>query len=213
MRALLQALPPRLRHLLFGWGSVGVAYSLGGLLQRPATLLTESALDRLLPFDPAGVWCYLSFFLLVPLGYLACPAARLPWLTRAMQCCALASGLAFIAWPTTLAYPALPAAGGWSTTLLQWLAAADTAQNCLPSLHGALTVLAAWALLQWRERPLRSLLVVLWAAAIAYSIVQARRHLSIDLGAGVVLGLAAGRLCRPAATHASLCPLPETTAP
>ncbi|WP_143137347.1 phosphatase PAP2 family protein, partial [Burkholderia ubonensis] len=73
------------------------------------------------------------------------------------------------------------------------LAAGDSAQNCLPSLHAALTCLAARALVDAR-RPWRSALVVLWSAAITYSIVQTRRHLALDISAGVLVALVCGML-------------------
>jgi membrane-associated phospholipid phosphatase len=176
--------------MLLGWGSVGLAYGLSGLLQGPGTRLRESALDRLIAFDPAGVWAYLSFFALVPLAYMAVPAARLRWLTASMQACAVAAGLAFVLWPTTVAYP--EAAGpAWSASTLRLLAAHDSRQNCLPSLHAALTLLSVLALADGRRKA-RTVLVAAWGAWILYSIVQTRRHLSTDLLAGLALAAACG---------------------
>ncbi|OJA50622.1 phosphatase PAP2 family protein [Burkholderia ubonensis] len=186
------ALPPRLHALALGWGAVGVAYTLSSLLQGPGTVLAESALDRLVPFDPRGVWLYLSFFALIPYAYLRADAARVPWLMRAMQFGALVSGIVFVLFPTTLHYPPVTGAS-LSAAALRLLAAGDSAQNCLPSLHAALTCLAARALVDAR-RPWRSALVVLWSAAITWSIVQTRRHLALDISAGVLVALVCGML-------------------
>lgn len=179
-------LPPRLRCMLLGWGSVGLAYSLGAALHGPGRLIAESALDRALPFTPEAVWLYLSFFLLVPLAYLTCPAQRLVWLMRSMQLCALLCGACFLLWPTTLDYPPLQGEG-LSLALLRLLDAADSSHNCLPSLHGALTVLSV-AALQTRAHAWRSAAVLVWGLALALSIVMARRHLALDLGTGLLLG-------------------------
>ncbi len=187
MNPLLYA---RLRAMLLGWGSVGLAYSLGAALHAPGRVIAETAIDRALPFTPAAVWPYLSFFALVPLAYLACAPHRLRGLQRSMQLCALVCAVCFVLWPTTLDYPALQG-DGLSLALLRTLAGSDSSHNCLPSLHGALSLLAVAAL--WVPgRPLRQLGLLAWGLALAASIVMARRHLALDLGAGIALGIAAG---------------------
>ena len=101
----------------------------------------------------------------------------------------------FLLYPTTLAYPPVGDGMGWSTQMLRLLQTMDSTQNCLPSLHGALTLLCAWALFE-RERPMRSLLAVLLTLGICYAIIALRRHVSIDLGAGLLVGLAGGALAK-----------------
>jgi len=184
----------RLRQMLLGWGCVGLIYNSTDRWQAPGTVLQPGAIDRLIPFDPAGVWLYLSFFLLIPLAYLAGPTERLRWLRTAFQLSALAAGAVFMAWPTTLSYP--PNDGNsLSSSLLAALTSIDSAQNCFPSLHMALTVLAIWALHDARQ-PAKNVLFWLWGLAIAFSIIQLRRHLFIDLVSGTGLGLAVGWLCQ-----------------
>ncbi|KAA9000149.1 inositol phosphorylceramide synthase [Affinibrenneria salicis] len=179
--------------MLYGWGAVGVVYHLSARLQGPGTLLPDGWIDRLIPFSPTGIWLYLSFFLIVPLAYLSCPPARLNWLRRSMQLTALAAGGVYLLWPTTLHYP--PVNGdSLSARLLLRLTAIDSPQNCLPSLHMALTTLAVWALFE-RRRPLRSGVYLCWAIAIAFSILQLRRHLFIDLLTGGILAAIIGLFC------------------
>lgn len=190
----------RLREMLIGWGSVGIVYSLSHALQGAGRVLPETALDRLIAFNPAGIWLYLSFFVFIPYTYLTVQASKLRWLRQSMQVCALVSGAVFLLWPTTLPYPdyagyLLASADRWSAALLRLLLWGDSPQNCLPSLHAGLTVLCAWALLD-RQRPWRSALAVLAVVCICFSIVQLRRHLSIDVGAGLLAGIASGALCR-----------------
>ena len=180
----------RLRQLALGWGSVGLIYEFSGRVQGPGVRIAESALDRMIPFDPAGVWMYLSFFALIPAAYGFTDAARLRWLTRSMQACALVSGLVFVLWPTTLMYPAIEG-HTLSAAALQLLATNDSSQNCLPSLHAALTLLSVLALVDLRRKGW-SALVVAWGLAILYAIVQTRRHLSADLFAGLVLAAVCG---------------------
>jgi len=184
----------RLKHMLLGWGCVGLIYNTADRWQSVGQVLQPGPIDRLIPFDPAGVWLYLSFFLLIPAAYFSCPEKRLIWLRSAFQLAALTAGAAFLAWPTTLSYPA--ASGGTlSSSLLAALSQIDSAQNCFPSLHMALTVLAVWALHD-DQRPAKNTLFWLWGLGIAFSIIQLRRHLFIDLLAGIALGLLVGWLCR-----------------
>ncbi|WP_266158264.1 phosphatase PAP2 family protein [Dyella silvatica] len=195
----------RMRAIALGWGAVGLVYGSSSILQRQGVVLQESALDRMMPYNPHGVWLYLSFFVLIPLTYASIELRQLPWLTRAMQLCAAICMVVFMLWPTTLMFP--PIVGHSASDMaMRLLAAGDTTQNCLPSLHGALTLLCAWALLD-RKRPWRSLLALLWGLGIAYATVQTRRHLSADLSAGMLLGLICGylsyRLCSRPTTSAS----------
>src|SRR5450830_130755 len=185
----------RLLHQLVGWGSVGLVYFSSDVLQGQGILLPETALDRAIPYSDAAIWLYLSFFLLIPYAYLAADAARVRWLARAMALSALACGVVFLLYPTTLAYPPVGGGNAWSTQALRMLQAADSAQNCLPSLHGALTLLCVWALCDKRHL-LRSALAVLLGISICYAIIALRRHVSIDLAAGLGVGVAGGMLAK-----------------
>ncbi|MBI6153216.1 inositol phosphorylceramide synthase [Serratia surfactantfaciens] len=182
----------RLWQMLLGWGTVGIVYNLTDRLQGAGTLLPPSALDRAIPFSPSAIWLYLSFFLIVPAGYLLAPLQRIKWLTLAMQLTALGAGAVYLLWPTTMAYPQNDGVG-ISAQLLAALTQVDSPQNCLPSLHMALTVLAVWALSDG-ERKMRTALWMLWGVAIAFSILQLRRHLFVDLAGGALLALFAGWL-------------------
>jgi membrane-associated phospholipid phosphatase len=190
----------RMAHMGLGWGCVSVVYFATGVLPAASTVLPETWLDRIIPFNPSAIWPYLSFYILIPVAYLATDAARLGWLTRSMQFCAVFAGTIFLLWPTTLQYPAAPGSG-LEETWLRYLMAVDTNRNCLPSLHGALTLLCVWALLD-AKRPLRSCIAIIGGAWICYSIIQLRRHLSIDLGAGLLSGYICGRIC----THPAILP-------
>ncbi|WP_225086237.1 phosphatase PAP2 family protein [Pectobacterium colocasium] len=175
----------RLKALLFGWGTVGVVYQLSAQFQGQGTVLPMSFVDEWIPFSPSAIWLYLSFFIIVPLSYLSCPIARLAGLRRATQLSALIAGAVYLIFPTTMVYPQV-VGDDLSTRLLQLLLLIDSPQNCLPSLHIALTVLAVWAMSD-RQHKVKTGLYLLWGAAIAFSILQLRRHLFIDLVTGAML--------------------------
>ncbi|MGN6653695.1 phosphatase PAP2 family protein [Trinickia sp.] len=177
----------RLGMMAIGWGTVGLCYSIGRIAPGTAHVLHERALDRVVPFDASAIWLYLSFFLFVPVAYLCALPDRLAPLTRAMQCAAVLAGIVFVAWPTTLVYPLVPT-GTTGAAALHWLVDFDSTRNCMPSLHGALTLLCMVAMWQ-RERPWRTAFMFVWGLAVMWSVVAARRHLAVDLGAGLLLGV------------------------
>ncbi|WP_422762877.1 phosphatase PAP2 family protein [Pectobacterium zantedeschiae] len=175
----------RLKALLFGWGSVGVVYQLSAQFQGQGTVLPPSIVDEWIPFSPSAIWLYLSFFIIIPLSYLSCPMTRLAGLRRATQLTALIAGIVYLTFPTTMTYPQV-VGDDLSARLLQLLQRIDSPQNCLPSLHIALTVLAVWAMSDSQQK-VKTGLYLLWGAAIAFSILQLRRHLFIDLVTGAML--------------------------
>ena len=184
----------RLGYMILGWGGVGLIYSATSSLQGQGMVLPETTLDRMIPYNSSGIWLYLFFFVLVPYAYFNIDAERVRWLMRSMLVCAVLSGIIFMVYPSTLHYPTFGVAS-LSERLLNFLLSIDTGQNCLPSLHGALTLLCVWAL--WDSRkPLRTFGTVLLGVVIAYAVIQLRRHLSIDLFAGIVTGLFSGWLCK-----------------
>lgn len=184
----------RLWQMLLGWGFVGVIYHGSDRWQGAGHLLTPGWVDRAIPFSPHAIWLYLSFFLIIPLCYLLCPLNRLKWLRSTMQLSALLAGAIYLLWPTTMNYPIVPS-DSVSGDLLARLISVDSSQNCLPSLHIALTVLAVWAAAESRKK-LRSALLIVWGLAIAFSILQLRRHLFVDLLSGAALAWSVGYVCR-----------------
>jgi len=198
IRSRLQWLLPRLGHMTLGWGGVGLIYRLTRHLQGPAmVVIPETALDRAIAFSPDGIWMYLSFFLLIPCAYLFAEKQRLAWLSRAMLACAFLCGVVYLACPTTLNYP--PVVGNSPhAAMLRQLVASDSSQNCLPSLHGALTLLAIWALMprrgvRWTTMDLvRAAFFVTWGVCIAFAVIQTRRHLALDFSAGLLAGWFSG---------------------
>ncbi|MGQ5287841.1 phosphatase PAP2 family protein [Pectobacterium actinidiae] len=175
----------RLKALLFGWGTVGVVYQLSAQFQGQGTVLPTSLVDEWISFSASAIWLYLSFFIIVPLSYLSCPMARLAGLRQATQLTAVMAGVVYLIFPTTMVYPQV-VGDDLSTRALQLLLRIDSPQNCLPSLHIALTVLAVWAMSDDQQK-VKTGFYLLWGVAIAFSILQLRRHLFIDLVTGAML--------------------------
>ena len=160
------------------------------LLRHPAYPVVEmplTALDRMIPFQPAALGAYLSLWFYVGI------APGLMWSFRALVVHGLwAAGLCLVGlacfyfWPT-----AVPATNHPPLPLLQGV---DAAGNACPSLHVATAMFSAVCL----EALLRRLQVPMalrwlnagWFLAIAYATLAVKQHVVVDVLAGTFLGLA-----------------------
>lgn len=189
----------RLTRLVLAWGTVGLCYTLAGFTATTATLLTQTAFDHKIPFNPNMMAWYVSFFIFIPAAFLSAPWLRVKQMGLAMQLSGVVAACVFVFYPTAVAAPILEQTG-WQSTLLLLFRQYDSSKNCLPSLHAALTLIAAWGLVGSFAQPkhlLKKALSLIWAGLIVYSIVAVRRHLLIDVAAaGLALGLCAILIAR-----------------
>lgn len=185
----------RLVYLLVGWSVVGMIYRGSSHLQGEPTLLTPSFIDEWIVFTPHAVWFYLSFFLIIPYCFFIAPYKRLAWMCLCFIASGCLAGLFYIIFPTTVTCPADTTWSFASSWLLEKLIQVDVPVNCFPSLHVALTVIVIWGCIE-ADHPIRNLLLILWGIAIAFSIIQLRRHLFIDFIGGAILAIAVGWLVR-----------------
>jgi membrane-associated phospholipid phosphatase len=177
----------RIISMLIGWCAVGIIYGSTRFIPGKHWVIPELWLDQQISFSTQGIWLYLSFFVVVPFAFLRAPLAKIKPMMIAILISALISGLVFVIFPTTLVYPEF-IQQTFTDQLLYWLLWIDTAQNCLPSLHAALTVICLLAL--WNNQKLfLSLVYLSISVAIGFSIIQLRRHLSLDVGAGILVGI------------------------
>jgi membrane-associated phospholipid phosphatase len=160
------------------------------LLRNPAYPVAEmplTALDRLIPFQPAAMGAYLSlwFYVGIAPGLMGSFRALVVHGLWAAALCLV--GLAcFYFWPT-----AVPAAAHPPLPLLQGV---DAAGNACPSMHVAAAMFSAVCLDALLRRvqvpaPLRWLNAG-WFIAIAYSTLAVKQHVVVDVVAGAMLGLA-----------------------
>ncbi|MCO6516904.1 MAG: phosphatase PAP2 family protein, partial [Snodgrassella sp.] len=112
------------------------------------------------------------------------------WMSACFMLSGLMAALCYLFFPTTMDFP-VDTGNSASSWLLSRLIDIDVPVNCFPSLHVTLTMLAIWGSFD-RNHPLRNIILVLWGMAIAFSIIQLRRHLFIDFMGGMVLALMVG---------------------
>ncbi len=179
----------RIISMLMGWCVVGIVYGSTRFISGEYWIIPELWLDQQIPFSTQGIWLYLSFFVVVPFAFLSAPLVKIKPMTIAIIISALISGLVFVIFPTTLVYPEFNQKT-LADQIFYWLLWIDTAQNCLPSLHASLTVICLLTL--WNnQKILISLTYFVISLAIGFSIIQLRRHLSLDVGAGIFVGILA----------------------
>jgi membrane-associated phospholipid phosphatase len=143
-----------------------------------------------LPFSAEWLWPYLSMFVLVGLPWFLLPDLRsVRRFALTLVATAAVGWIVFLLHPTACLRPGPEGQPFYYTALL----ALDRPNNCLPCLHSAFSVLAAWVLASgggpgrhWLCR----LLLLAWLLLICVSIVALRQHTDLDTLAGVALGCA-----------------------
>lgn len=157
----------------------------------PVTIMPLTAVDRWIGFSPLALIPYLSLWI-----YCSLPVMLMPTRTRLLNfgvwiglMCLLALSV-FYWWPN-----AVPAADiDWVRYPgVAFLKEVDAAGNACPSLHVAAAVYASFWL-YWLMRALRlgwrtQLIQVVWGIAILYSTMAIKQHVSLDVLAGIVLGV------------------------
>jgi len=139
-------------------------------------------------FNPAWVWPYESMFILAGL-----PWFLLPTLRDAQRFAVALLATAAVAWVVFVAYPTAcvrPSTVGQPTYYVL-LRVFDQANNCMPCLHSALSLVTAWSLVSEQTIFARFggiLSLVIWLAVVSVSIVALRQHTGVDIMAGFALG-------------------------
>ncbi|MBV8457731.1 MAG: phosphatase PAP2 family protein [Acetobacteraceae bacterium] len=147
-------------------------------------------IDMAIPFVP---WTAVVYLTITPLLWLApfifrSPSGLLPLVVTMSLEVALA-GVAFCLYPVALSFPShnVEGAAGFVYRLARHI---SLTYNCVPSLHVAFAVSAAWAY----RRPLKghwNILIMLWTSAIIASTMLSHLHHVLDVITGALLGVGA----------------------
>jgi membrane-associated phospholipid phosphatase len=158
----------------------------------PPFIMPLTAVDRLFGFWPGAVPIYFSLWIYVSLApaLLTDPRELISYGLAAIGLSVIGLGI-FLFWPTAVP----PGDINWSQhPAFVFLKSVDTSGNACPSLHVAFAVFTA----VWFQRLLRRMgagrlvrgLNWLWCGGILYSTIAIRQHVSLDVLAGAMLGLA-----------------------
>ncbi len=152
----------------------------------------ETALDRVISFDPRWIWIYLSY-------YPGCFLPLVGWNRRALfrQVAlgyAIEFGACFVSFaliPARMAQPSVPG-GGWNEWAVRKLFEIDPGFNIFPSLHVANVLLIAAVLARFDRR--FAVPAWIWAILVSISTVTVKQHYAVDVLAGATLAAITIRL-------------------
>lgn len=158
----------------------------------PVTTIPLTVLDRWISFAPLALIPYLSLWL-----YCSLPVLLFPIRVRLLNFGFWIGVMCLVALSMFYWLPSAvpPASIDWAQYPgMAFLKGVDAAGNACPSLHVAAAVFSSfwlyWLLqevqLRWRAQTFQ----VLWCVAIVYSTMATKQHVSLDVLAGAVLGMA-----------------------
>ena len=167
----------------------GIFYYGSAALSGYAFTLPETYIDHLIQFQDGAIGVYISFFILIFVAFLRAPIEQVYYLTWSIPLASCIASCIFLLYPTKVLMLPMTSHGAWGFTLTA-LHLLDTPKNCLPSLHAAISVICANALID-RHPLLRFqwLLMVTWVGLICWSAIAIRQHVLLDITAGLVLGV------------------------
>lgn len=169
-----------------------VCYELvGHLAARLPTVDLTTSWDRLIPLWPPAVWAYESCYLL---PFVPVLVAR-DWhrINVWLLACLLANLSAFVVYfALPVAFPRPALGDSWAERVIAWEYAIDfkPGANNLPSMHVALSWLAAFACAGQRRSPWLFGALALLAASISLSTLLVKQHLLWDVVTGVIWAVA-----------------------
>jgi membrane-associated phospholipid phosphatase len=164
----------------------------GSTQQMLAPWWMSTPVDGFVPFVPAAVWIYVSWYLAIVLLVLTDrETVRLGFAAFALAFIACSIGHAV--WPVTIGRPFVDPRAGMSARILDWFYTFDPPRNLFPSFH------AAGAGLVTVLRPKGALIgavVFGWAVALSASCVLIRQHFVVDVLVGFPIGIASAWCAR-----------------
>lgn len=169
----------------------GIIYgSVGFLPWLSPFVLQEMQLDKLITFNPYSIYLYLSFFILIWYTFIKIEDKSIRELSIMIPASAFFAAIIYILYPTTISREINNINSDILTSTLYYVInKSDSSMNCLPSLHGAITVICVYYLLINESRIWLNIKYIIWGLAICWSAVAIRQHLSIDIISGMLYGV------------------------
>lgn len=155
-------------------------------------LIQENILDKWIGFHIYSIYVYISFFFLIWYCFMRFSAKEVSELSIIIPISAFFAAIFYLICPTTIVGVSqildIEISDKLTHFLYYLLNKNDTHMNCLPSLHGAITVMCLDYLLRTKDIFLMKLLYIIWSISICWSAIAIRQHLSLDIILGMVYG-------------------------
>ena len=177
--------------------ALGVPLTLGILIFYFGTLhssffdaipIPDTAMDRAIPFIPAFVVPYFSYYflLLTPL-FVIHESRELRDAAFGYGLIVFTSCIAFFFWPTAIST-------SYTDPLIRGLLAIDRPRNACPSLHASLSLFCALCTRRNLQSALARYGLWIWTLLVIASTLLTKRHAAVDIAAGVIFGWIVYRL-------------------
>lgn len=181
------------RHLLFVKTLLlnGIFYGgVGFLPWLNPYVIHENFVDKIIGFHSYSIYLYISFFFYIYLSFLIVKKEQAIQLSILIPVSAFFASVFYYFFPTTIVGVNQVFISDIVTDFLyKIMNSNDTHNNCLPSLHGAISVICVYYLIKNSQSYLIKLCYVVWALAICWSAIAIRQHLSVDIIAGIIYGI------------------------
>lgn len=152
-------------------------------------LVPVTFIDHIIPLSPWWIWIYISYYFFLIAAYLTARQDNANQIFYSYLASAAISTIIFFLFPTLIDRSLYPLTD--TTSLSGWMLAlirtTDAPLNCLPSMHIAMTTIAAGTFA--RERTWYTWPAVIWALLIFYSTMATKQHYWWDVVTGFALGL------------------------
>ncbi len=156
--------------------------------------MPELAFDRAIPVNFSALWFYISFYILLGIVGLMIETRLFVRYLYTIGWATLVAHMIFLFFPNAVSRDAIDFdSAPW---IYQLLANTDAPRNAFPSLHAALSFIAALAVQSSKMSRVSQLVKVslktltwLWVLGIFWSTIALRQHVSLDLVMGSVVAL------------------------
>ena len=144
--------------------------------------------DHAVPFISWTIWIYVSDYVFLPLAFfLVTKPEDYSGMLYSMAIATLIACIIFIYYPTLMYREPLSDSPADSARALLYLI--DLPTNCFPSLHVALSTLAAFFMC--KQSKMWGIFAVIWACLIAISTMTVKQHYFADVIGGALLAVVA----------------------
>ena len=141
-----------------------------------------------IPFCPAWIWVYLSFYALFPLPPVWMPSPALRALGKQLILGTLISGAIFGLLPARIGFERVLPSDPFYQSLFSRLFALDLPHNLVPSLHVVYTYLICMGIVPYARMPVRGVFLV-WLGLIMASTLLVHQHHVLDIVGAVALSV------------------------
>lgn len=156
-------------------------------------LIEETSIDKWIGFHPYSIYLYLSFFFLIWYSFIKVCEKSVKELSILIPISALMAALFYLEFSTKIVSLNQEVSINKSDTLTLFIYHLinknDTHMNCLPSLHGAITVICIYYILREKDKLWVKVFYIMWGLAICWSAIAIRQHLSLDIVVGMIYGV------------------------